>query len=100
MLRSLPNTVFVLAVVPVTHGKEQSIQFFLSLGGNLSVFLGEHIGADAIGPGILLRLQLGYDDSSGAARGSHVWVPTFVEGVGHEPSELLSVPLELGLLLM
>ena len=65
MLISVPHAISVLAVVPVALGKEPSVQFFLSLGGNLSVFLGKHTGADAVGPGILLGLQLGYDDLSG-----------------------------------
>ena len=62
----------VLAVVAVAHFEEPCVQFFLSLGGNLSPFFGERTGADAVGPGILLGLQLGYDDFSGVVGGRRV----------------------------
>ena len=101
LLRPVPLAVSVLAVVRVAHGKEPSWQLLLKLGGNPSVLLGEHTGADAVGPGILLGLQLVYDDLSGPDGDSPVWVLDVIVAHGgrHEPSELLSVTLELGLLL-
>ena len=54
----------------------------------------------ADGSGIVLGVQLGYDDLSGVVGGDPVWLPTVFNDVVHEPSELLRIPLELGLLFM
>ena len=69
--------VSVPVVVPGAHGEESSGQFLLSLRGIPGVALGEHTGADAVGPVILLGLQLGYDDCSGPGGGNHVMVSKF-----------------------
>ena len=99
LLRPDIVAVSVPVVVPEATGEEPSGQFFLLFGGTLSIPLGEHTGANAVGPGILLGLQLGYDDLSGPEIGSLVWVPDVLVGVRQKLSELLCVPLEIGLLL-
>ena len=100
MIRSVSPVVAVLAVVVVAVEPEPFAQIFLLLSGNLGVFLGEQIGANTVGPGLVLGVQLGYDDPSGVVGGSIVKLPLIDKGVELEPSELLRVPLELGLLLV
>ena len=83
--------VFVAVVVAVPP--QPLAQLFLLLRGNLGIFISAQLGADGVGPGIVLDAQLDYDEMGGHP----VWLPPIVEVVRGEPSELLSILLELGL---
>ena len=65
LLHSMAPAVAVLAVVALAVPPELFAQVFLVLGGTLGVFLGEKLGAVAVGPGIVSGVQLGFGDLSG-----------------------------------
>ena len=88
-----------VAVMHLAVEPEPVSQAILLLGGPIGVCLVEQPGADGTGPGIVLDVHLGLDDMSGIVGGNLVWLRSVSGGVEHEPSVLLPVQLELGLLL-
>ena len=79
---------------------ESSLHIYNTLGGDVGIFLNAQIGANGAGLGIVLYAQPGLDDLLDLVGDRHGWLMHICDAARGEPSELLPILLDLGLLFM